>query len=69
MSPILTPSETIEAYEAARASVQAYEVARASARSKLMNVRVVEGIVWTSMASVVAFALAIAAQALGVYPI
>jgi hypothetical protein len=34
-----------------------------------MNVRVVEGILWASMASVVAFALAIAAQALGVYPI
>ena len=69
MSPILTLSETIEAYEAARASVQAYDVARASARLKPMNAWVVEGIVWASMVSVVAFALAIAAQALGVYPI
>lgn len=69
MSPILTPRETMEAYEAARESAQIYEAARASARVKPMSVRVAEGILWGSTATLVAFVLAIAAQTLGVYPI
>jgi hypothetical protein len=69
MSPILTPREAIEAYEEARESARIYEAARASAQAKRMSVRVVEGIMWGSTATLIAFVLAIAAQALGVYPI
>jgi hypothetical protein len=69
MPPILTPREAMEAYEEARESVRIYEAARASARAKTMSVRVVEGILWGSTATLIAFVLAFAAQALGIYPI
>lgn len=68
MSPQLSPREAMEAYEAARASIRVYEAAKASALSKPLNVRVVEVILWVSIAGAVACALASVAEALGVYP-